>query len=415
MPAHLLIFVIFSLGAVLFMRRMIGTVLYIPSVFLHLALGLGLGAVARSDFGVNTIPVLRDTAALQSISFIGWVGCLLLLALGTSANVDKSNGGSTTRQAVSLSTIGFSGTFICASSVSYLLGERFPHLLGAHATHLSFALAIGLACAVTALPVLVSLLHESKQENSFVGQLAIRVAVLDDVWLWLALSVITGLFQVQANPWLHGFKIIALVLMSRLMLRPLLAFLKERRWVLTQNRKVLVALSAITTMSVISEYFGAHALFGAFLAGWSMPKSLLNTLRTNLLPIANTFFVPFFFISTGMSIELSFSNSDFLLLALFFTLMGTSLKMGIVSVTAYSQGIPWTDACRLGALLQCKGLMEIVVLGLLRDAQVIGLQVYSALIVMALTCTALTAPLQALIATLSKNFSEKRKEPVWPN
>lgn len=158
-------------------------------------------------------------------------------------------------------------------------------------------------------------------------------------------------------------------------------------------------------MSLLCEHLGSHALFGAILAGWSMPARLPDTLRTNVLPFANALLVPFFFVSTGMQTDLSTFHFDFFTLSLVFTLMGIGLKFIFVSVAARSQGLTQTDAFRLGALLQCKGLMEIVVLGLLRDAQVIGIQAYSALVIMALVCTLFTGPLLNLINWLSDKQS----------
>lgn len=154
-------------------------------------------------------------------------------------------------------------------------------------------------------------------------------------------------------------------------------------------------------MALLSEVIGTHALFGAFLAGWNLPSGIARTLRAILLPVVQTLLVPFFFIIAGLKTNMSFSAANFIYLALGFTVMGMVLKMVFAALGARLVGLPWAQAFRLGSLLQCKGLMEIVALGIMRDANVIGPEVYSALIVMALTCTALTAPLHSLVERIN--------------
>ena len=200
MPVQLLLLIIATLTLVLIVRRLLRVVVVVPSVFLHLALGIGLGYAARSELGQHAVPILRDTAALATINSIGWIGCLLLLALGSQP---ASDGGLRSvvprRHIAGISLFGFAGTFVCATAIGWGLSLSYPTLMGVQATRPAFSMAIGLACAVTALPVLVSLLHESQQDDGVIGQLALHVAVLDDLWMWTALAFVVGSLQAESS------------------------------------------------------------------------------------------------------------------------------------------------------------------------------------------------------------------------
>lgn len=408
MPISQSIFILACLGATWLMRRILGTM--IPSVFLHLFLGIMLGIAVKADMGSGWLSAATGSATLRPIGLIGWIGILMLIALGPSDTDDEQETPASMRQTLVLSVIGFGGTFLCASGMGYLLGMMQPQLQGAAAEPSTFGMAIGLACAVTALPVLVSLLNERGEDTTPLGRLAIRVAVVDDIWMWLLLIVITSVIGTGSNPEVYAAKVVVLVGGCRLLLRPALNALYRYRPDMSHPNCIVLGIGVIISMAIVSESIGTHALFGAFLAGWSVPPAIARTLRAILLPVVQTLLVPFFFIIAGLKTNMSFSAANFIFLALGFTAMGIGLKMAFVALGARLVGLPWAQAFRLGSLLQCKGLMEIVALGIMRDANVIGPEVYSALIVMALSCTALTAPVHSLVLRIN-GANERAKRP----
>jgi len=399
MPISQSIFILACLVATWLMRRTLGSI--IPSVFLHLFLGIMLGIVVNTNIGPSWLFAATDNATLEPIGLMGWLGILLLMALGPSDTGDEHAGPASARQTLALSVVGFGGTFLCASGMGYLLGVMQPQLQGAAAEPSIFAMAIGLACAVTALPVLVSLLNERGEDTTPLGRLDIRVAIVDDVWMWLLLIFITSVTGTGGSPGVYAAKVLVLVAGSRLLLRPALNALYTHRPRMSHPNCLALGICVIISMALLSEVIGTHALFGAFLAGWNLPSGIARTLRAILLPVVQTLLVPFFFIIAGLKTNMSFSDANFIYLALGFTVMGMVLKMVFAALGARLVGLPWAQAFRLGSLLQCKGLMEIVALGIMRDANVIGPEVYSALIVMALTCTALTAPLHSLVLRIN--------------
>jgi Kef-type K+ transport system membrane component KefB len=412
MPISQSIFILACLVATWLMRRTLGSI--IPSVFLHLFLGIMLGIVVNTNIGPSWLFAATDNATLQPIGLMGWLGILLLMALGPSDTSNEHAGPASARQTLALSVVGFGGTFLCASGIGYLLGVMQPQLQGAAAEPSIFAMAIGLACAVTALPVLVSLLNERGEDTTPLGRLAIRVAIVDDVWMWLLLIFITSVTGTGSSPGVYAAKVLVLVAGSRLLLRPALHALSTHRPHMSHPNCLALGICVIISMALLSEVIGTHALFGAFLAGWNLPPSIARTLRSILLPVVQTLLVPFFFIIAGLKTNMSFSAANFIYLALGFTVMGIVLKMVFAALGARLVGLPWAQAFRLGSLLQCKGLMEIVALGIMRDANVIGPEVYSALIVMALTCTALTAPLHSLVLRINSRRGSVVPQQIVP-
>jgi Kef-type K+ transport system membrane component KefB len=216
-------------------------------------------------------------------------------------------------QIAKISLIGFGGTFACASLLGYAIAKWQPQLVGSAGDTASFAMAIGLAYALKVLPVLIASLHERGDNATPLGKLAIRIAILDDIWMWLA--VVTGMVQPHANPWGHAAKVLCLVAVCCTLLHPLLATISLRAPHKTQVNCMVLGLGTIVSMAVLSESLGTHALFGAFLTSWNLPHTMVKTLRTSLLPTAQTLMVSFLFITTGMKTDLSLDTTHFLLLA----------------------------------------------------------------------------------------------------
>ena len=398
MPIALLIIFSGCLCATSLISAICRPLLTIPSVFLHLLLGIGLGVLIKTPFISETLPFFQPSSAAHTIGLIGWIGILLLIALGTSESDEIDSPPNTHwKQAVAISVAAFGGTFVLASLAGCSLGIFVPALMGAQATLLSFSMAIGLACAVTTLPVLISMLHESNDQNSTLGKLAVRIAVLDDLWLWLMMAVLLGLVNRQTNLGSHLLKVAGLVACALFLFKPVVHFFYQRFPSLRPANSIILGLTLIVLCASASEALGLHALFGAFISGWIVPPPQIKLLKSLVLPVTQALFVPFFFIATGMHIALPVASSDLLLLTAGFTVMGLGIKMILASLAARATGLAWGESIELGALLQCKGLMEIVTLGIMHDAKIISTPVFSALIVMALLCTILTAPMRSLV------------------
>lgn len=412
MPISQFLLIFGCLLIVLLVKWALQPIIKIPSVFLYLLLGISLGFLTKTDFGKTNLALLQESTTMQTLGLIGWLGILLLMALGTSdSEIQCFQTDISWITVCQISLIGFGGTFLVTSMLGYGLSIFHPHFIDLGPSRsLIFALAVGLACSVTALPVLVSMLHESNDHNSAIGKLAIRIAILDDIWQWLLLIVLLGIVNAQADLKPHLLKLFGFLVFAMLFLKPVLRSLYKKFSNLSPVNNIVSGLSLIVLIAIFSEKMGTNALFGAFIAGWILPPDVLKSLKASVLPISQALLVPFFFITIGMKTEISFGDSNVLFLALLFTLMGMGIKILFVSLGAQFSGRKCSEAFELGALLQCKGLMEIVTLSLMRDAKIIGPEIFSALIAMALLCTILTAPLRSCVLLIRRRSINKQSE-----
>lgn len=374
-----------------------------PLVFLQLLLGL---TIHLSGFDAwlkaRDIDLLAGPLA-YSLNGLGWLGVSLLIAL-VAADATPSGERRERWRFVPISISGFAFTCAVGALVGYLLADAYPMLKGGRADDTVFALAIGLSLSVTALPVLAAILRETGMVGSLLGNLATNCAILDDAWLWLGMAVILSLAAAGSHPLHMVGWLLAYLLCMFLVLRPLL-----RRWCeatdMRTGDRMLLSISVICLSAVASDLIGLHAILGAFVAGAILPKQALTGWRDSLLLFSQTLLLPFFFILTGMRLQIDIHDSSFWILTAVVTTTAILGKLVSVTLAARCTGLPWRESLALGSLMQCKGLMELVAINILLDAGVIGPQIFSALAMMALISTFITAPVMQ--AVLGRRFRPK--------
>jgi Kef-type K+ transport system membrane component KefB len=136
-----------------------------------------------------------------------------------------------------------------------------------------------------------------------------------------------------------------------------------------------------------------HALLGAFVGGGVLPDAVTRAWREPLLSFAQTILLPAFFVLTGLELVVTASAPLFLQVAMVLTAVAVVGKFAMVVLAARFTRLPWPQCLALGSLMQCKGIMELVVAKMLYDAGLIAPQVLSALVVMATVSTFITIPL----------------------
>jgi Kef-type K+ transport system membrane component KefB len=173
----------------------------------------------------------------------------------------------------------------------------------------------------------------------------------------------------------------------------------ERRRVdrdaLTQGRLALVLLAAFAS-AWVTERLGVHALFGAFLMGAIMPRDsgLTGVLAERLEDVTVVLFLPLFFASAGLrtSIGLLSGGPMWLIFGLVL-LAAVAGKAGGAMLSARATGMAWREAAAIGALLNTRGLMELVVLKIGLEIGAISGTVFTMMVLMALVTTLMTVPL----------------------
>jgi len=148
--------------------------------------------------------------------------------------------------------------------------------------------------------------------------------------------------------------------------------------------------------AMATQILGLHYIFGAFMAGAVMPHELRKPLLDRLQVTTVGVLMPFFFMLTGLRTLIDFGSFGFIEIMVVTTALAIVGKVGGTAFAARLTGETWTTSLGLGALVQTKGLMELIVLTILLDRGIIGTNVFSALVLMAVLTTMLAMPLTRL-------------------
>ena len=157
-----------------------------------------------------------------------------------------------------------------------------------------------------------------------------------------------------------------------------------------------IVVCLLLAASLATELIGIHALFGAFLAGVVMPDTggFRERLRVRVEKFSSVMLLPLFFAFTGLRTEVGLMTGlqDWLICGLI-VFLATAGKLGATAVAARWTGLSWRDSLRLGALMNTRGLMELIALNIGYDLGILSPQIFTMLVLMALVTTYMTGPL----------------------
>jgi Kef-type K+ transport system membrane component KefB len=255
--------------------------------------------------------------------------------------------------------------------------------MGPAARPWQFVAGVGMACAVTALPILILFMEKLDILRRPLGQRVLRYASLDDVAIWGVLALIL-------LDWTRiGRQLVFLVAFgaAALAMRALMKRLPERdRWA--------VSLVWLAVAGFAADWAGLHYMVGAFLAGvvidshW-FDRGRLDTLRHHVLLVL----MPVFFLSTGLRTQWEMGGTPVFLAAGLLLVAAVAGKLAGVHLAGRILGWPKGQATVIGWLLQTKALIMIIFANILLDKQVISSETFTALLLMAVMSTMLTIPM----------------------
>jgi Kef-type K+ transport system membrane component KefB len=282
---------------------------------------------------------------------------------------------------------------------------------------LPFALFLGVSLSITAFPVLARILEERGIQSTPLGTTALICAAVDDVCAWTLLAVALTLVPHAGSSVGIGWRLLWLVVYIAVMVavvRPLANWLARREQNAKRNLALSYPLMGITLALVLAsaaatDAIGVHPLFGAFLAGICFPRipQWQSAVRTRLDLVVSVLLLPFFFALTGMRTQLNLlSGTHIWLWTLVVLAVAIAGKMGGAIIAARWTGESWPSAWALGALLNTRGLVELIVLNVAFNAGIFTPQLFSMLVVMALVTTMMTAPLLNLLGIRGKENEE---------
>jgi Kef-type K+ transport system membrane component KefB len=276
--------------------------------------------------------------------------------------------------------------------VPFLLGAAlalwlFTEYAPAGISFTNFALFLGVALAITALPVLARILTDRRLEKTPLGVLALGCAAAGDVTAWCLLALVVGIARAEVGTAL-ATAILSLVYLAIMFLvvaplaRSRLGQLPEARLTAGVAAWVLVA---VLVSAWATEAIGVHALFGAFLLGAVIPHdSAVARLFTHKLEdVVMILLLPVFFAYTGLNTRLGLvSRPEDWLVCGVIILAATAGKFGGTLAAARASGLNQQTATALGVLMNTRGLMELIVLNLGLEMGVISPTLFAMLVLL---------------------------------
>lgn len=305
------------------------------------------------------------------------------------------------------------GTALLASAMSIL----FPFLMAIAVAHslrirfasdgigkLPFVLFLGISMSITAFPVLARILEERGLQSSPLGTTALMCAAVDDVCAWILLAVGLTLIPHAGESMSLPVRLLWLGLYLFVMLivvRPIGVWVARRQRDAGLSYEMLgFVVATVLASAAATEAIGIHPLFGAFLAGVCFPRieRWQSAVRMRLDTIVSLLLLPLFFALTGMRTRLDLlSGAQMWLWTGVVLIAAVAGKMGGAILAARWTGQSWRDAMALGALLNTRGLVELVVLNIAYNAHVFSPTLFTMLVIMALVTTIITSPILNLL------------------
>jgi Kef-type K+ transport system membrane component KefB len=382
-----------------------------PPVIGEMAAGIVLGPIILGTafpqfhaalFTADSLPALSSLSMLGLVLFMFIVGAELRAPQGVRAQ---------------LRSAGWVGVLSVLAPMALGIGIApwlHPALAPAGVGFWPFALFMAAAMSITAFPIMARILKERGMTHSRVGQLSLSAAAIADVFAWIMLALVVAL--IGSGDGYLGFArttlgLVALCVMVFAGLRPLFAWLLRTHAADGQPSGMVLAalLIGVFACAAITQWLHLHPVFGAFLFGACLPRDdrLLKTLIERIEHLAIIVLMPIFFALAGLNTTAdAFVGAGLGALALIMLAAVLGKVLG-GAAGARIGGFGWRDSFAVGSLMNARALMELIVIKVGLDAGLIGQELFTLLLVMAIATTVMTGPLLTL-------FSGKSTEAASP-
>jgi Kef-type K+ transport system membrane component KefB len=383
--------------------RLSGLAGLMPLVVVQIAVGIAMGPSVFGKLAPDTFHLFASQDTLSAFSGVASIAVLIFgMVSGMHLDPRVFSGKERAFWPVVIANVVVPMALGCAAAAWIL--ARHPDELLPGVTRIEFIAAIAICVSMKALPVLSAILAEMNLLGRRIGTLALGVAGVNDIVLWILIGVLLASAAGHAGGH-HGLPPVYLLILLPTYLifmvkvaRPMLGDMVKKRMLRNEiNARAMALVGAATIASALAtELMGLHYIIGAFLMGAIMPVELRQPIIDRLQLVSVALLMPFFFTLTGMRTLIDF-NSPVLLEV--FLLTTCAATLGIVGGTVLAGrlfGERWRAAFGLGWLLQSKGLTELIVLTVLLDANIISPRIFSAMILMALVSTAAAMPFARL-------------------
>jgi len=408
-PADVLPRVLFALAAVIVAGQFIGRLFtYVgqPPVIGEVVAGILLGP---SFLGPNTSALILPPEIAPFLQVIAQLGVILyMFMVGLDLNAGLIKGRAHALVATSHASILL--PFLLGSVLALAL---YPRLSSRDVPFTSFVLFLAVAMSITAFPVLARILTDRGMSRTELGVVALSCAATDDVTAWCLLAFVVGVAKAQAGAGLAvAGGTLAYLAAMMLVVRPLAARLARRcRTEPVPRSAAALTFVALLASALTTDLIGIHAVLGAFLLGAVIPhdSALARSFTRHLEQVVTILLLPAFFAFTGMRTRIDLvSGWGAWLICGLIILVATVGKFGGTCLAARFTGLAWRDAAALGALMNTRGLMELIVLNIGLDLKVISPPLFAMMVLMAIVTTMMTGPaLHYLLPTARPSHSPK--------
>ena len=356
---------------------------YAPLVVVQIITGILLGPGILGRFFPDYYAFVFTPAVVQSLNGIAWWAVMLFVMIaGIELDLKKAWAHRRESTITAGLALGTPLLFGCLAAAGLLIADGW---MGPRAQTWQFVLGVGMACAVTALPILILFMEKLEILRQPIGQRILRYASLDDIAIWGVLALILMDWERVGKQLAFLFAFAA----AGYAFRRLMQRLAERdRW--------YVALIWLAACAFGADWAGLHFMVGAFLAGavieaeW-FDQARMDQLRHHVLLVM----MPVFFLSTGLRTDWTVGGATVFIAAAL--LLVASVAGKLIGVRLAGRILNWApgESSIIGWLLQTKALIMIIFANILLDKQIITPEAFTALLLMAVASTMLTVPLVA--------------------
>lgn len=381
--------------------EMIAGVVLGPSLF-----GLFWPDIQQQIFPADTMPVLYFGAQVG----VGLYMFLVGLEFNTSLFKQQA------RSAIAVSLAGMLVPFTVAALLCVWLLD-IPGLFAANISYGNAALFLGAAIAITAFPMLARIIYERGLSGTSLGALALAAGAIDDAAAWTVMAVVLASFgggALLAVKAVVGGVAYATLMFTKVTgwLQPLANRIETKGEMSWGQFAFLLLLFALSAYSM--EWVGLHAVFGGFILGIAMPRgAIVEHLRKRLEKITIFVLLPMFFTYSGLKTQLTIL-ADWDLM---------SIALVILAASVFAKGIACWAAARLtgsdnrtamavGALMNARGLMELIIINIALKFGVIEPALFSIMVVMAIVTTLMATPLFELVYGRHMKNKQRTESPL---
>lgn len=377
-------------------KRFLGQPQVVGEMIAGVILGPSLFGLLAPDLQAMLFP--KDTKGILYVGAQLGVGLyMFLVGLG----FDRSHFRSNVRSAGAVSVSGMAAPFLVAILMTPWL-ISVPDLFSPKLTLFQATLFMGACISITAFPMLARIIHERGLSKSPLGALSLSAGAIDDAGAWTVLAIVLATFgagagvAVKAIVGALAFAVLVIGFGPRL-LKPLGDAAERAGGV---NQSLLATVLMLFLLSAFTmDWVGMHAVFGGFLLGTAMPRGVLSReLRAKLEPFTVVLLLPMFFTFSGLNTQLNIVAAPNLLLVAVAILAASILAKGVACwAAARLTGQDNPTAMGIGALMNARGLMELIIINIGLQRGIIGVELFSMLVLMAVVTTLMASPLFEIV------------------